>query len=124
MQRDPVLACSTWGVGQTSSPDVRLREQALEQRVSEVICAMPFVVIPVEDEPGPGSERAFIERNAIALLSNWQKEPLDAPSAAWLGHHCLSARVRGSGLWNSNHVDERYDPAFLELLRARAKELA
>jgi hypothetical protein len=49
-----------------------------------------------------------------ALLSNYGKPPLDRPSPAWLGLHCNVDRVRHSGLWNSNHVDENYDPAFLE----------
>ena len=54
-----------------------------------------------------------MERDAIALLSIYRKEPLDAPSSGWLGHHCDRERVRSSGLCNSNHVDEAYDPAFL-----------
>jgi hypothetical protein len=55
-------------------------------------------------------------RNSIALLSNDRKEPRDEPLSGWLGHHCDRERVRSSGLWNSNHVDESYDPAFLETL--------
>jgi hypothetical protein len=27
-----------------------------------------------------------------------------------------SPKIRTSGLWNSNHVDDRYDPAFLDLM--------
>lgn len=55
-----------------------------------------------------------MERNAIALLSNRNKAALDPPSPEWLGRHCDGERVRESGLWNSNHVDEAYDPAFLD----------
>jgi hypothetical protein len=30
--------------------------------------------------------------------------------------HASSSKVRESGLWNSDHVDEPYDPGFLNLL--------
>jgi hypothetical protein len=84
--------------------------------VSGVIGAMPFLWLGIDDEAGPASLRGFIERNSIALLSNYKKEPIDAPSSDWLGRHCDRERVRSSGLWNSNHVDETYDPAFLGAL--------
>ena len=58
----------------------------------------------------------YIERNAIALLSNFGKVPLDAPSAGWLGHSCNCERGRLSGLWNSRHVNEPYDPEFFPCL--------
>ena len=77
---------------------------------------MPFVWLAVTDPPGPGSLRGYIERNAIALLSNYGKPALDAPSPGWLGHHCNREKVRSSGLWNKNHVDEDYDRAFLDAL--------
>jgi hypothetical protein len=32
----------------------------------------------------------------------------------WLGNYCNRVRVRKSGLWNQNHVEEDYDPAFLD----------
>ena len=75
---------------------------------------MPFVWLSVDDEPGPARMRGKIERNAIALLSNFDKRPRDPPSPTWLGFHCNRDRVRASGLWNQNHVDESYDPAFLD----------
>jgi hypothetical protein len=59
---------------------------------------------------------ASIERNSIALLSNYNKPHLDPPSQGWLGRHSDREKVRTSGLWNSNHVDESYDPAFLNEL--------
>ena len=85
----------------------------MEQEVSKVIGAMPFLWLAIDDEAGPSSLRGYIERNSIALLSNYGKDKLDPPSPYWLGQHCDRERVRGSGLWNSNHVDETYDPAFL-----------
>jgi hypothetical protein len=102
----------TWGVGNTAASNIRLGEVVLEQAVSKVIGRMPFLWLAIDDEPGPGSLRGFIERNSIALLSNYGKEKIDPPSAGWLGHHCDRERVRESGLWNSNHVDETCDPAF------------
>ena len=74
---------------------------------------MPFLWLAVEDEPGPQSLRGYIERNAIALLSNYSRRTLDPPSETWLGRRCNRERVRNSGLWNSNHVDETFDPGFL-----------
>jgi hypothetical protein len=109
--------CPTWDDRRSTAPaDVRAAEQALEREVSRTIGAMRFLWLPIDGEPGPDSERGYIERNAIALLSNFGKDPLDPPSAAWLGRYCNRPRVRASGLWNANHVDESYDPAFLELV--------
>ena len=107
---------STWGEGSTANRDVRDGELALECAVSNVIVIMPFLWIAIEDEAGPQSRRGFIERNSIALLSNHNKPPIDPPSPSWLGRDCGRERVRCSGLWNSNHVDETYDPAFLDEL--------
>jgi hypothetical protein len=89
-------------------------EHELELAVSRTIRQMPFLVLNVADAAGPSSHRGHIERNAVALLSNFKKPPLDAPSHDWLGHLCTSSRVRESGLWNSNYVDEEYDPQFLD----------
>jgi hypothetical protein len=88
----------------------------LERKVSLHIADLPFLWIPVEDESGPNSRRSYIERNAIALLSNYAKAPLDPPSHDWLGRHSDRERVRKSGLWNQNHVDEVCDSAFLDTL--------
>jgi hypothetical protein len=67
-------------------------------------------------KPGPESQRGYIERNSIALLSSYNKAPLDPPSITWLGRHSDRERVRKSGLWNQNHVEEACDPAFLDCL--------
>ena len=106
----------TWGQGNTANAAVRMRELILEREVSQIIGKMPFLWLAVEDETGPKSLRGYIERNAIALLSNYGKTLLDPPTQEWLGHYCDRERVRQSGLWNSNHVDENYDPAFLDEL--------
>lgn len=108
----------SWGQGSSAPREVREGEQPLERIVSTMIGSMPFLWLRIEDEPGRDSLRGYIERNAIALLSNFGKEPLDLPSEAWLGHFCDRPRVRTSGLWNQNHVDESHDPAFLITLAA------
>ena len=115
MSRDGIT-CATWGQGNSASPDIREGERDLEQVVSREIGALPFLWLDIGDEPGPDSLRGLIERNSIALLSNSHKEPLDPSSKDWLGRHCNRDRVVRSGLWNSNHVDEQYDPGFLDTL--------
>lgn len=106
--------CASWDDRRsTAGADVRAGELALEQRVSKTVGAMRFLWLDVNDDPSSESARGYIERNSIALLSNYGKEPIDRPSAGWLGQHCNRERVRASGLWNNNHVDEGYDPAFL-----------
>jgi hypothetical protein len=77
---------------------------------------MPFLWVAIDDKAGGRSASGIIERNAIALLSKYGKSPLDPASAGWLGYNGNRERVRRSGLWNSNHVDEAYDPAFLDRL--------
>lgn len=105
-----------WGKGDTAPREVRQSELCLERTVSKHIGAMPFLWLAIEDDPGPENLRGYIERNAIALISNFGKHPIDPPSPSWLGHHCDREKVRNFGLWNSNHVDEDYDAAFLDVL--------
>jgi hypothetical protein len=104
----------TWGSGNAANDHVRNSELALETEVSAFIGKMPFLWIPIDDDAGPKSLRGYVERNAIALLSNYGRRAFDPPSKSWLGHKSDRARVRGSGLWNQNHVDEIYAPAFLD----------
>jgi hypothetical protein len=115
IQRDG-LEFPTWGDGNTAQRSIRDSELALEREVSHVIGAMPFLWLPIEDEAGPDSRRGYVERNAIALLSNYKKPPLDPPSQDWLGRCSDRERVWSSGLWNSDHIDETYDPKFLDKL--------
>jgi hypothetical protein len=113
----------TWGEGSSAAKDVKAEEIELERAVSEVIRTMPFVWLEINDEPGPASMRGKIERNTIALLSNFNKSPLDPPSPNWLGRYCNRDRVRVSGLWNQNHVDESYDPEFLDDLERHVRRV-
>jgi len=112
--------CATWGVGSSAPPDLREKERSLEQRVSELIGRMEIAWLAIDDEPGPNSLRGFIERNSIALLSNLEGTSLDPPSSQWLGHSCPRPLVARSGLWNQNHVNENYNPAFLDQFESLA----
>ena len=117
--------CS-WGIGADASTAARRcglsrdavkeAEADLEQRVSAYIGQMPFLWLEVSDAPSPDSERGYIERNAIALLSHTRYAAADAPSAQWLGGHSDRRLVRKAGLWNSRHVEDDYDDAFLDAL--------
>jgi len=108
----------SWGNGSSASAEIRASEIAMETEVSRIVGAMPFVWLAIDDEPGPSSLRGVVERNSIALLSNFNKSPLDPASEHWLGHYSDRPRVRQSGLWNQNHVDEAYDPDFLGTLES------
>jgi hypothetical protein len=116
---DPTRAAAALKISRTA---ILEGERKLEADVTQWICSMPFLFVAVEDVPGGTSHRATIERNAIALLSNYDRPSIDRLSEMWLGRYCDRPRVRESGLWNSNHVDEKHDPRFLELLAKYAGE--
>ena len=116
MAQTPELGVSTWGKRATAPQHVREAERPLERLVSQRIGEMTVLFLPIGDAPGPKSDRAFIEQNAIALLSNYVEASIDAPSVHWLGRHSTYERVRRSGLWNNRHVDESCDPRFLDVL--------
>jgi len=77
---------------------------------------MPFLWLPIEDEPGPKSLRGFVERNVIALVSGLHEPVVDPPSPSWLGLDSSRPMVQQSGLWNQRHVDANYAPGFLDVL--------
>ncbi len=104
-----------WGQGQSASAEVRQSEQVLEKQVSEFLGHLQLAWIAVEDDPGPKSDRAYIERNAIGLLTS-SRVPLDYPSRKWLGNWSPHAAIRRHGLWNLDHVGTGYDRRFLDVL--------
>ena len=106
----------SWGQGSTAPRDVRQNEYPLEQAVSARIGAMPFLWLGVADPPSAKSDRARIETGTISLLSTLDPTASDRPSAGWLGHHADRESIRGSGLWNVNHVRATKDPVSLEVL--------
>jgi hypothetical protein len=89
-----------WGDGSSAGRDIRLEELEMERRVSDYLRELPFLWVDVDDEPGPRSDRAYLERNAIALVSNYRKAPIDPRSNRWLGTNSPSQKIRESGLWN------------------------
>ncbi len=104
-----------WGKGQNASKQIRDSEADLEKQVSEHIGKLFIIGVEVDDDPGPASDRAFIERNAIGLLSK-AAQYFDSPSERWLGQFSDRNEIRDSGLWNINHVGFTYDPEFLNIL--------
>ena len=117
------LSDRKWGIGSSAKRDVRQRERPLERAVSQHIRSMPLLWVGIDDEAGPSSLRGYIERNAIALLSNYsfQDAKIDPPSSGWLGNWAASEHIRLSGLWNVNHVAESYDPDFLAVLERQVR---
>ncbi|MEJ0046295.1 MAG: hypothetical protein WDN04_09345 [Rhodospirillales bacterium] len=98
-------------------------EAGLEAAVSLYVGQMPFLFLAVDDSPGPNSQRAVIEKNSIALLSNYARPALDAPSKGWLGRRCSRDKVPQSGLWNTQHVDAAYDPSFMDSMKSCMEEM-
>jgi hypothetical protein len=126
LRRDDT-ALPTWGSGSTASAaagshqlnrEVLLsRERPIETSVSRLIGAMLVVCVPVDGR----AARVFVERNAIGLLSNFERALVDPPSSRWLGRHSSRQRVRESGLWSNEHVDGSYEPALFNVLPEAAK---
>ena len=124
LARGDVAQCVSWGVkGDAGKASLALNisrdalaaaEAPVEMAVTNYLGTMPFLWLDIDDEPGPDSLRGVIERNAIALLSNHERPAVDPPSPGWLGHFSDRPLVRGSGLWNQRHVEEKHDPMFLE----------
>lgn len=112
----------TWGQDSSATPEIRKTEQPIERNVSDRIGKMTVTWLAVPDKPGPESLRAYIEKNAIALLSNFGNPPLDPPSPGWLGYYCNIDLIGKSGLWNSDYVQQDYDPSFLESMAALSAE--
>ena len=106
---------TTWGVGSSAPRPVRIREAALELAVTAYLAKTRVFWVDVPDAPGRDSMRSFIERNAIALLSN-MLNPLDQPSKEWLGRWSDREEIRKSGLWNVDFVRNVHDPGFLRVL--------
>ncbi len=88
----------------------------LGYKVSSHVASMPFLWLGVKAP----RERLLIESNSIAILSNYRRcedDRFDVPSESWLGSHPdVREEIRCSGLWCIDHINERYDPNFLEIL--------
>jgi hypothetical protein len=116
VKQDPSRAWpATWSKGQSAPAAIRSGEEQLERLVSEVIGEMNLLWLNIDDEAGPASERGYLERNAIGLLS---RIGLLNPStrSTWLGRLSPDWRIAASGLWNLNHVFMKPDDDFLDRL--------
>ena len=83
------------------TPSTTSKNGSVRTFVSSRCCA-----IEVDDEPGPESQRATVERGSIALLSNYHRDRIDPRKDSWLGAESDAEEIRLSGLWNINHVEE------------------
>lgn len=117
--RDSSFCVSSWGIGQAADSMIRKKEEHLEQAVSKHIGAMSVLWLAIEDEAGPASDRAYLERNVIGLLVS-PSGPVDLPSADWLGRFSPNERIRNGGLWNLNFLDYSYSDEFLDVLEEYA----
>jgi len=106
-------AAASWGRGSSAPREVRDQEVDLERGVSGHIAQMQVICLPVTDR----HQRAEIERGSIALLSNYDRDPVDPPSSRWLGRYADREAVRRSGLWNVDHVTLAPKPEVLSLVR-------
>ena len=105
---------ASWGGSASEKPDL-LAERQLENDVSKYLARLYVLLIAVPGESDKGNDRAYLEQNLIALLSNACK-PLDPPGCEWLGLNSAKPEIRKSGLWNVNHVEQRFDAAYLNVL--------
>ena len=115
LQRRNGLTCPSWGQKGRAFTKVRGQETQFEQAVSTYLADMMLLYVAIGDGPTTSSDRGYLERNAIALLTS-QIPPSDQPSPNWLGHYSPEDRIRASGLWNLDYVGEPYDEYFLDVL--------
>ncbi|MBA9004225.1 hypothetical protein [Thermomonospora cellulosilytica] len=113
----PAEVAQTWGQKDVS-PVQRAAERPLERAVSDHIGAMPLLWLDVPDL----EQRKSIRANAIALLSQ-RTGGIHPTTPGWLGLHAKNDNVRTSGLWNSDFVDDPYDPSFLDAMEACVKAM-
>ena len=97
-----------WG-DRTKKKDklVKLSEKPLEKIVSSYLHTLTYTVLEIPGISSKDNDRAFIEENSIALLSNYQKTKIDQNSKKWLGLYSNNHKVIESGLWNSDCVERK-----------------
>jgi len=95
-----------WGVREEKyNKSVLTIEKELEKEVSIYLRDLFFTILEIEGESSKDNDRAYIERNSIALLSNYNRSAIDPSSENWLGRFTAKDKIINSGLWNSNYVD-------------------
>jgi hypothetical protein len=115
-EHSPVIS---WGLKQDMSKAavalgterhlIKEEEHSLELAVSRYIGNLPFLWLDIEDEPGPDSERGRIERNSIALISEFNSVT-GSRRDSWLGGYSDRDKVRGSQLWNNIMLSTNMTP--------------
>lgn len=113
--KNPSSIVPTWGEGQTPPQGAQLSEVGLEREVSRYMSNVRVLWLDIPDDPGPRSDRAFIERNAIGLLSRYRVASGET-SASWPGNYSESVDIATSGLWNLNHLYLRPHLDFIKVL--------
>jgi hypothetical protein len=113
----PAEVAESWGQKKVS-PLQRVAEYLLEKAVSGHIATMPLLWLEVPDR----EQRRSIRANSIALLSQ-RTGGIHRATPGWLGLCAKNEKVATSGLWNSDHVDDLYDPSFLDDMEASVKLL-
>lgn len=108
-----------WGIEHRAgipigTEELRAQEHPLEERVSEYIRDLPFLVLPVPGEPRPGCDRDRIETNLIGLVSHYRRSTPGLLMDDWLGVESPKPEVYKSGLWNIEHVNALYTPTILD----------
>jgi hypothetical protein len=124
LARGDLPPCPSWGrkgdlrtaalALELDPENIAAAERPIEEAVTRYIGCMPFLWLSVDDCASPQSMRGYIERNAIALLSNYDRPAIDPASKQWLGLSSNRPAVRRSGLWNQRHVNEWHDASFLD----------
>jgi hypothetical protein len=76
---------------------------------------MQILWLGIADGPSRESGRSFIEANSIALLT-YGTMVINVPSKSWLGNNSPEPEIRGSGLWNKQHVGRPYEGRFIDIL--------
>lgn len=113
-----------WWSQKTSEKDPAM-EKSIKRCVSKTIGKMPFLWLKVDN----AYLQSYIEGNATALLSNFWRKTIDAPSATWLGYHCtdkqgnLIYKIKESGLWSQDFVEMGYPPEFLDKLEELVEQM-
>jgi hypothetical protein len=114
-RRDPRLHIDTWSVGSVGTAEARRAELETEREVSRYIGETRILCLDIPDEAGPYSDRAFLERNAIGLLSRYNVLQGKA-NPEWLGTYSANVSIALSGLWNLNHLFLRPHTSFTSVL--------
>jgi len=108
------LHAPTWGKGKSAPKNIRVKEEYLEREVSKYLGDMSLLWLAIQDESGPASDRSYIEKNCIGLLT-CSEGIIDSGSNNWLGRYSPQPTIRASGLWNIDYISREYCPKFLDV---------